>query len=410
MKVYVFPGQGSQEKGMGRELFSEFPELVKQADEILGYSIEELCLEDPEEQLGFTQYTQPALFIVNALTYLKKIKETGEMPDYVAGHSLGEYNALFAAGVFDFATGVKLVKRRGELMGQANGGAMAAVVGLTETKVREILQNNQLDQIDIANLNAPKQIVIASTEEAIEQAREIFKEEGASYAKLKVSAAFHSRYMKKAQEEFALYLKDFQFESCKIPVISNYTARPYEADEIVQNLTNQLGSVVRWTETILYLMKQGELDLEEIGQGHVLTSLQKKIKRDYKEVIEQVTVEQETTEQELAEQKIKEQEPAGKKVTETSMPKITNQTGNRTTNKKTNKTAKEQVAEWNSKYPVGTVVMFRKDFKETRNGKEEAWIKRKTRTQAKILFGHRAAIYVEGYNGYFALDEVQPDA
>lgn len=379
MKVYVFPGQGSQEKGMGRELFAEFPELVKQADEILGYSIETLCLEDPEEQLGFTQYTQPALFIVNALTYLKKIKDTGEKPDYVAGHSLGEYDALFAAGVFDFATGVKLVKRRGELMGQVNGGAMAAVVGLSETKVREILQNNGLDKIDIANLNAPKQIVIASTEEEIERAKDIFIKEGASYVKLKVSAAFHSRYMKKAQEEFATYLKGFQFESCKIPVISNYTARPYEEHNVIQNLTNQLGSAVRWTETILYLMKQGELELEEIGQGHVLTNLQRKIKRDYKEVLEQ-----DVREQELVDSKVKETE-----VIETPKPK----------------TAKEQVEEWNSKYPIGTLVTYRNDVR----GDGEELKKGKTRTQAKVLFGHRAAIYLEGYKGYFTLSDLQPE-
>ena len=130
MLAYVFPGQGSQVVGMGKDLFDEFKEYVDAADEILGYSIKELCLEDPNGVLGLTQYTQPALYVVNALTYLKEVKTTGVKPDFVAGHSLGEYDALFAAGVFDFATGLKLVQKRGELMSQAKGGGMAAVLGL----------------------------------------------------------------------------------------------------------------------------------------------------------------------------------------------------------------------------------------------------------------------------------------
>ena len=118
MKAYVFPGQGSQKKGMGEDLFDLYKDITLQADDILGYSIKELCLDDPDNQLGQTQYTQPALYVVNALTYLKKKEETNETPDYVAGHSLGEYCALYAAGVFDFATGLEIVKYRGQLMCQ----------------------------------------------------------------------------------------------------------------------------------------------------------------------------------------------------------------------------------------------------------------------------------------------------
>src|SRR5205823_13876450 len=126
MLAYIFPGQGSQTRGMGGNLFDDFPELTAQADAILGYSIKKLCLEDPNQELNQTQFTQPALFVVNALTFLKK----NQKPDYVAGHSLGEYNALFAAEVFDFATGLNLVKKRGELMSEAKNGGMAAVIGL----------------------------------------------------------------------------------------------------------------------------------------------------------------------------------------------------------------------------------------------------------------------------------------
>ena len=141
MLAYVFPGQGSQVVGMGKDLFDEFKEYVDAADEILGYSIKELCLEDPNGVLGLTQYTQPALYVVNALTYLKEVKTTGVKPDFVAGHSLGEYDALFAAGVFDFATGLKLVQKRGELMSQAKGGGMAAVLGLKEEECVIQMQN-----------------------------------------------------------------------------------------------------------------------------------------------------------------------------------------------------------------------------------------------------------------------------
>src|SRR4051812_36667715 len=127
-KAYVFPGQGSQRKGMGENLFDEFPELTKKADKILGYSIKELCLNDSDSKLNQTQYTQPALYVVNALSYQKKIKDEGKQPDYLAGHSLGEYNALQAAGIFSFEDGLKLVKKRGELMSQAKNGGMAAIL------------------------------------------------------------------------------------------------------------------------------------------------------------------------------------------------------------------------------------------------------------------------------------------
>lgn len=138
MTVYLFPGQGSQMIGMGKQLFEMYSELTEMADDILDYSIRRLCLEDPYKQLNQTQYTQPALYIVSALTYLDDIQQLGQKPDYVAGHSLGEYTALFAAEVFDFDSGLKLVQKRGELMSKASGGGMAAVVGLNLDKVNAV--------------------------------------------------------------------------------------------------------------------------------------------------------------------------------------------------------------------------------------------------------------------------------
>ncbi len=130
MLAYLFPGQGAQTRGMGADLFEQFSKYTAQADEFLGYSIQALCIEDVDQKLNKTQYTQPALYVVNALMYLKTLEETQQKPDYVAGHSLGEYNALFASGVFDFMTGLSLVQKRGELMSQAQNGGMTAVLGL----------------------------------------------------------------------------------------------------------------------------------------------------------------------------------------------------------------------------------------------------------------------------------------
>lgn len=286
MIAYLFPGQGSQVKGMGEGLFEEFEEFILKADDILGYSIKELCLEDPKNQLGQTNYTQAALFVVNALSYLKKIKETGIIPDYVAGHSLGEYNALFAAGAFDFETGLKLVKRRGELMSQATGGGMAAVLGLKEEVLNEIICKNNIQGIDVANFNSPNQIVISGRKDMIEQAKPMFKNAGAkAYIILKVSGAFHSRYMQNAKDSFEEYLSQFEFSKLKIPVISNIHARPYKQYEIRNTLINQIVSPVRWSESIRYLMGKNVTQIIQIGPGNVLIGLVDTIKREAQPLI-----------------------------------------------------------------------------------------------------------------------------
>ncbi|WP_024834506.1 ACP S-malonyltransferase [Ruminiclostridium josui] len=282
MVVYSFPGQGSQAKGMGGILFDEFKDYTSQADEILGYSIKKLCLEDPDSNLGQTQYTQPALFVVNALSYLKKIQEVGRKPDFVLGHSLGEYNALFAADVFDFETGLRLVQKRGNLMAMAVGGGMAAVIGLSEEQVFDVLKQNNLHTIDIANLNSPYQIVISGLKADIDLAEAIFKShpDVKMYIPLKTSGAFHSRYMEKAKVEFENFISDISLNEPKIPVISNVTARPYIKTEIKRNMVNQITHPVKWTESIRYLLGFGELEFNEIGAGKVLTGLFSRIQKE----------------------------------------------------------------------------------------------------------------------------------
>ncbi|MCP4363201.1 MAG: ACP S-malonyltransferase, partial [Chloroflexi bacterium] len=209
MNVYIFPGQGSQEQGMGQGLFDEVAEFTiwePEIDALLGYSIRQLCLDDPEQRLKQTQYTQPALYMVNALHYLKKRAE-GTTPDYVAGHSLGEYNALLVAGAFDFMTGLRLVQKRGKLMAQAKAGSMAAIIGLTPEQIGEALQANGLTGIDMANYNAPSQIVISGSAAEVDQAEAVLNQAGARLViPLPVSAAFHSRLMEPAAKEFAEFL------------------------------------------------------------------------------------------------------------------------------------------------------------------------------------------------------------
>ena len=278
-KIFLFPGQGSQKVGMGAELFKDFAKETAAADVVLGYSLEELCLQDPHQRLNRTDFTQPALYVVNALTYLKKLQTTGAPPDGVAGHSLGEYDALFAAGVFDFLTGLKLVRKRGQLMSLARAGGMAAVIGATPDRIRAILLENHLAGIDIANLNSPAQTVLSGTEQDIRDAQPIFEKAGVRrYLPLNVSGAFHSRYMQPAREEFELFLRNFQFAPPRIPVIANATARPYQPGEAARNLGLQITSSVRWVESMQYLLQQPDPQFEEIGPGTVLTGLLRQIR------------------------------------------------------------------------------------------------------------------------------------
>lgn len=275
-RIHMFPGQGSQSIGMGADLFDQFSDLTQQASDQLGYCIKTLCTEGPEDKLNNTQYTQPALYVVNALHYLS----LDAQPNYVLGHSLGEYSALFAAGAFDFITGLKIVQKRGELMSQVYNGGMAAILGLSVDEVRTVLKEKQLDTIDLANINAPAQIVISGLASDIEAALPVFQDAGARrVVPLTVSGAFHSRHMKAAQDEFDQFLSGFSFNALTIPVIANCTARPYEDDQIQSNMVQQLTSSVRWVESMTYLLDLGEAECIEIGPGKVLAGLLKQIQR-----------------------------------------------------------------------------------------------------------------------------------
>lgn len=285
MLVYVFPGQGSEKKGMAAELFDEIEEFSSVEAEIdaqLGYSLRELCLEDPEGKINQTQFTQPALFTANALHYYKR-KLSGENADLLAGHSLGEYNALLAAGAFSLLDGIKLVQKRGALMAQAKDGGMAAVVGLSADNIQDILDSNQLCSIDLANFNSPKQTVVSGPVADIQKTKALCDEAGAKLCViLPASAAFHSRYMKAAADEYAEFLTGVEFNALQTPVIANVTAEVYPAfkdgSEIKELLVKQIHQSVRWTETIAGIkQKHPEVSFEELGPGKVLTKLIKQI-------------------------------------------------------------------------------------------------------------------------------------
>jgi malonyl CoA-acyl carrier protein transacylase len=286
MLAVVFPGQGSEKKGMGQGLFDEVPEFASiesRVDELLGYSLRKMCLEDSENQLSQTQYTQPCLYAVNALHYYKAAAN-GLKLDYVAGHSLGEYDALLAAGVFDFLTGLKLVKKRGELMSQAKGGGMAAVIGLAAEKIVQVVKDEGLASIDVANYNSPTQTVISGPTDDIKLAIPKFEQAGARMViPLKASAAFHSRYVADAAKAFGDFLAPMKFEAPKIPVVANATAELYpseNASEAVKNrLVKQIASSVLWTQSIRYLIGKGVTEFKETGPGNVLTKLIQQIQK-----------------------------------------------------------------------------------------------------------------------------------
>jgi malonyl CoA-acyl carrier protein transacylase len=285
MIAFVFPGQGSQKRGMGQGLFDapEYAAVENDVDAIAGYSMRTLCLEDADDRLKQTQFTQPGLYVVNALHYYKAVRE-GARPAWLAGHSLGEYNALLAAGVFDFLTGLRLVKKRGMLMSQATNGGMAAVVGMSADKVATVIERHGLSSIDVANFNTPSQTVVSGPVDDIKRAGPFFDQEGAQmYIPLQVSAAFHSRYMADSARAFADFLAPMTFAAPKTPVIANATAEPYptgNASESVKSLlVNQITQSVQWARTIRFLMSQGVNQFTETGPGNVLTRMVQQVQQ-----------------------------------------------------------------------------------------------------------------------------------
>jgi len=391
MKTFMFPGQGAQSKGMGGTLFDEFPDLTDKANNILGYSIKELCLENPRKELNDTQFTQPALFVVNALSYYKKVESNGE-PDFLIGHSLGEFNALHASGCFDFETGIKLVKKRGELMANAPSGSMAAILNSSKQEITRILKENELHRVDLANYNTRSQIVISGPSEEIAKAQDYFKFGNVLYYPLNTSGAFHSHLMKPSGELFENYLKQFNFDNLTIPVISNVNAIEYQDEDAIDCLARQISSTVKWTESIEYLMAQGNgtaMEFEEIGNGDVLTKILATIQSEL------LT--------DTASQSVKNDVETGIKdekltIGSTDIGKSDQDKNAKVVVHDFNRIAEEKVRNWNETHPIGGI--FKSNIAE--------YSELVTRTEATVLFKHRAAVYMEGFKGYFDIDELSP--
>jgi len=283
--AFLFPGQGSQYPGMGKSLSEAYPiarQIFEQADHALGFSLSKLCFQGPEDQLKLTENTQPALLTVSIAAH-SVLQEKGIVASFVAGHSLGEYSALVAAGSLDFADAVRLVRKRGQYMQQAvpaGVGAMAALLKLPEGKLEAILQEAaQGEVVSAANLNSPDQIVIAGHAGAVNRAMELAKAVGAKRAiLLPVSAPFHCALMKPAQEMLAADLNSTEFRDLAQPLINNWQAQPVTTGaQAREGLYQQVPNPVRWTESIRYFAAQGVTEFIEVGAGGVLTGLLKSI-------------------------------------------------------------------------------------------------------------------------------------
>jgi [acyl-carrier-protein] S-malonyltransferase len=285
--AFVFPGQASQYPGMGKELAELYPSakaVFDEADKALGFSISKMCFEGSEEDLKLTANTQPAILTCSIATY-RVLEEKGLAPDFVAGHSLGEYSALVAAGGLKFADAVRLVRKRGTYMQEvvpAGQGAMAAIMGLSPAVVTDVCKRASEGQVCApANLNSPDQTVISGDADAVKRAVELASQAGAKRATiLPVSAPFHSALMMPAQEKLAHDLQKIHFDKLRVPLVTNVDADTIETgDQARDALIRQVTAAVHWEESVRLLIEEGVNTFVEVGPGKVLTGLLRQIER-----------------------------------------------------------------------------------------------------------------------------------
>ena len=288
--AFLFPGQGSQVVGMGKDLAQRHPVArgtFEEADDALGIKISQLCFEGPEDELRLTENTQPAILTVSVAAW-RVLQEKGIKPAFVAGHSLGEYSAHVAAGTMTFADAVRTVRNRGKYMQEAvpvGTGSMAAILGMSPEAVAGVCSDAAQGEVcEAANINSPEQIVISGHVAAVERAVKLADERGAKRAKLlPVSAPFHCSLMKPAQERLAAVLQGLQFATPQFPVVSNVDARPVEDPESARvALVRQVTGSVRWSQSMQWLVAQGAQTFVEVGPGKVLCGLMRQIDRSKK--------------------------------------------------------------------------------------------------------------------------------
>jgi [acyl-carrier-protein] S-malonyltransferase len=291
--AFIFPGQGSQATGMGQQLAASHPEAAQaffEADQALGFPLSRLCFEGPDDELNLTANTQPAILTASIAVYrvlsARVLNGSGYRPDFVAGHSLGEYSALVAAGSLSLAEAVRLVRRRGEAMQEAvpvGEGAMAAIIGLPGDEVTSICAAASGSEVCApANFNSPTQVVIAGSRGAVERAGEECRSRKARVIMLKVSAPFHSALMAPAQVAMADPLARANFQPLTFPIINNIDAAIVTSGEITRDaLLRQISGPVRWTESVRRMLDEGVRTFVEVGPGRVLMGLVKAIAKDY---------------------------------------------------------------------------------------------------------------------------------
>lgn len=281
--AFLFPGQGAQAVGMGKDLYENCESAKKvfdTANVVLGKSITDLCFEGPEDALKQTVNTQPCI-VTMSIAALEALKSAcGITPNYTAGHSLGEYCAMYASGVMSLETALKAIQKRADLMGQTKGGAMAAVLNSTEEALKESLKEaSEVGYVDVANYNSPAQVVITGDEKAVAKAGELLLAKGARrVVPLAVSGAFHSKFMENAGLEFEKFVADLDLNNAKVPVFTNVDATATtNAEDFRVKMPKQIYSSVYWTQTIQKMVEDGVEIFVEIGPGKVLAGLNKKI-------------------------------------------------------------------------------------------------------------------------------------